>query len=271
MVGDDWLRQHAYLRPVAELSVQVDAAAAQIEPFSAPLPDWSAYRSEFLEGVPLLASLEVAVDLEPAARAIQHLVERVAAGDLPPDVALQAHQLREQLARDASAPRRAVDWLLGEPGFEPASPGLLRYLGWTALARYLQPLLRAFDAWRDEEHWQRRYCPTCGSAPAMAQLLGLDSVRKRLLSCGCCRTRWQFNRTRCPFCEDDSQRMGVVGVVGEVLRIDYCEACSGYLKTYAGQGQESLLLADWSSLHLDLLAQDRGLKRVAASLFEVGG
>ena len=52
------------------------------------------------------------------------------------------------------------------------------------------------------------------------------------------------------------------------LRIDYCEACGGYLKTCVGQGDETLLLSDWSSLHLDLIAQDRGLKRLAASLYE---
>lgn len=52
------------------------------------------------------------------------------------------------------------------------------------------------------------------------------------------------------------------------MRIDHCETCGGYVKTYVGQGDETLLLADWSSVHLDLIAQDRGLKRLAASLHE---
>ena len=51
------------------------------------------------------------------------------------------------------------------------------------------------------------------------------------------------------------------------LRIDYCESCRGYLKTYAGEGSENVLLADWTSLHLDLIACDRGLRRLAASLY----
>jgi len=33
-------------------------------------------------------------------------------------------------------------------------------------------------------------------------------------------------------------------------------------------GDETLLLSDWSSVHLDLIAHDRGLKRLAASLYE---
>jgi FdhE protein len=41
------------------------------------------------------------------------------------------------------------------------------------------------------------------------------------------------------------------------------------LKTYIGTGDEDLLLADWTSIHLDILAQDRGLTRMAASLYQI--
>lgn len=41
------------------------------------------------------------------------------------------------------------------------------------------------------------------------------------------------------------------------------------MKTYDGQGNESLLLADWTSLHLDLLAHRSGLKRQAMSLYDL--
>ncbi len=137
------------------------------------------------------------------------------------------------------------------------------------MTRFLRPVVTAFDSWRDEERWLRRYCPTCGSLPAMAQLAGVDPARRRLLSCGCCATRWQFKRTGCPFCETDSQRLTSVTIDAEPgLRIDHCESCRGYLKTYVGEGNETLMLSDWSSLHLDLIAHDRGLKKLAASLYE---
>jgi FdhE protein len=59
-------------------------------------------------------------------------------------------------------------------------------------------------------------------------------------------------------------------VQGEAgLRIDYCEACKGYLKTYDGQGDEAVKLLDWTSIHLDLMARDRGLERMAASLYQL--
>ena len=53
------------------------------------------------------------------------------------------------------------------------------------------------------------------------------------------------------------------------LRIDHCESCGAYLKTYVGEGSESLWLADWTSLHLDIIARDHGLKRLANSLYEL--
>lgn len=43
----------------------------------------------------------------------------------------------------------------------------------------------------------------------------------------------------------------------------------GYVKTYVGEGSESVLLTDWTSLHIDVLAKDRGLKRLAYSLYEI--
>jgi FdhE protein len=234
MTQEMWLEAHAYLRPLANLSAQVERAAAGIEIFAARLPDWEAYRQDFLAGVPLLTSAGASVDLEPG--------ERMAAA------------LLEQLGIDSP--------------LEPI-PGMRRYVSWTAMALYLRPIVTAFGAWRDDDKWLRRHCPTCGSLPAMAQLVGADPGRKRLLSCGCCGTRWQFKRTGCPFCEGDSQRLASIAIDGDPrLRIDHCESCRGYLKTFNGQGDEVLWLSDWSSLHLDQIAYDRGLKRLAASLYE---
>jgi FdhE protein len=174
-----------------------------------------------------------------------------------------------ELRQSPAAPGRAVQWLLDQESFEPIHPGLLSYLGWTVLARHLRPVVAAFDAWRDEERWLRSYCPTCEAPPAMAQLVGVDPGRLRLLSCGYCKTRWRYRRTGCPFCQgEDDHRLAAVAIEGENgLRIDYCEACKGYVKTYNGEGGETVMLSDWTSLHLDVIARDRGLKRLAASLY----
>jgi hypothetical protein len=40
MTQDLWLEAHSYLRPLADLSAQVDRAAAGIEVLDARIPDW---------------------------------------------------------------------------------------------------------------------------------------------------------------------------------------------------------------------------------------
>ena len=274
MIGptrDDWLARHAYLQPVAAVHALVDAAADRVSIPLARVPSWPDYLDEFLGGVPLLQSSGAAIDLSPAEASLAALVENLSVTPLPGTLMEEHRALHAELRGDPDAPRRAVAWLLDGASYAPASPGLLQYLGWTVLARYLSEVVAAFSGWRDEEKWFRSYCPTCGGPPAMAQLVGTDPGRLRRLSCGRCLTRWRYRRTGCPFCDTaDDHRLAAFAIEGEAaLRIDYCEACRGYLKTYVGEGGESLLLADWTSLHLDVIARQRALNRFAASLYQV--
>jgi FdhE protein len=270
MTRDVWLAKHPYLQRVADLQALVDAAVAEVHIPVPRVPSWDDYISDFHAGIPLLLSSKVAVDFRDIERVLTSLVEALALKLVPGKLAQDSRTLEAQLHSDLDSPRRALAWLLDNDSFTPTNPGLLRYLAWAALARYLRPVVDAYSAWRDEERWLRCYCPTCGALPAMAQLVGTDPGRLRFLSCGCCRSRWRYRRTGCPFCQsEDDHRLAVVAVEGEAgLRIDYCEACRGYVKTYEGQGSESVLLADWTSLHLDIIARDRGLTRCAESLYQ---
>jgi hypothetical protein len=40
---------------------------------------------------------------------------------------------------------------------------------------------------------------------------------------------------------------------GPERQSDYCQSCRAYLKTYNGEENETLFLADWTSLHLDVM------------------
>ena len=265
-----WLETHPYLRPVAELCTLAERACAESAGPPAAAPGFEDYREEFLSGIPLLRSGLGLVNLEPAGAAAAAIVRRLASEAPAADVRGEAGELDSFLRGEPSSARRIPGWLLDDDEWTPPAPGLLRFAGWTAAAWHLRQAVDAFARWRDEEKWMRRWCPACGSAPAMGQLTEADLARVRWLCCGRCRSRWQYGRTKCAFCEADSQRLSVLAVEGEGgLRIDWCESCRGYLKTYAGQGNESLMLSDWSSLHLDLAARARGLVRMAASLFEL--
>jgi len=265
-----WLEDHPYLRPIAGLCARVDHAVSDSGLAEVAPPALDAYRDDLDAGLPLLRSETAPVDLEPATAALGALLLRLQAGPLPEPIAGEVSGLAVELARNPGLSRQLVPFLLGDDSVALPSPGLARFLGWTALARALRPVVAAFASWRDEERWLRRYCPTCGAGPAMGQIAGTDPARHRLLCCGHCRTRWRWRRTQCPFCENDSHRLAGFKLEGEPdLRIDHCTECRGYLKTYVGQGEESLRLADWTSLHLDLIALQRGLERKATSLFDL--
>jgi len=271
MTHDVWMARHPYLKTVADLHAVVETVAAEISIPGAVIPDRNSYAGDFHNGVPLLLSSIVPIDLSPAEKAVILLTDNLATRSLPGGLSEQIQVLASEMYSDSEAPQRAVAWLLDGESFTPTHPGLLQYLGWTVLSRYLKPVVNAFKNSRDDERWLRNYCPTCGSSPAMAQLVGTDPERLRLLSCGCCHTLWRYRRTGCAFCETaEDHRLEVLAVEGEYgLRIDYCEACGGYLKTYNGEGSEDLLLKDWTSLHLDVVARDRGLKRLGMSLYEL--
>jgi len=259
---DQWLATHPYLRPLAEMRSTIDAAAARLDVSRAPIPDWDAYAADFNRGVPLLRSSQAAIDLRPVEEPLRTLVGNLTSASLPGVVAEQCRALDAELR---STQGTAVAGGLSE------QTGLLRCLAWAVISRYLAEVEHAFAAWRNDERWLRNYCPLCGERPAMAQLVGKDPGRRRFLVCGCCGVRWQYRRTACPFCDSqDTHQVSVIAIEGEKpLRLDSCEVCSGYVKTYDGEGSEPVLLADWTSVHLDVLARERGLKRLAASLYEV--
>jgi FdhE protein len=269
MTREAWLAAHPYLLSLAEFRSQVEKAAATLPQVLARTPNWNDYESDYLAGVPLLHSCVSPIDLKSVAILLESLTLTLDSASLPGTLGRDIGDLQAELRRHSDASQVVVDALLDRSA--SLHSGLLKYLGWTLMALYLSPVVTAFSNWRDEERWLRPYCPTCGLPPAMAQLVGIDDGRVRLLSCGGCTTRWRYRRTACPFCQnEDDTRLAVLVPAGEEgLRIDYCESCGGYIKTYSGSGSESVLLADWTSLHLDVVAQDRGLNRFAASLYEM--
>jgi len=232
---NEWILAHPFLEGVARFRAHIETVVKTVAVPSLCFPDWDDYRTDFAAGVPLLASAAVAIDLSPVDAIVPQVVDALR---------------RSDVARE--------------------SAGLHYYIRWMVLASALRPIVRAFDDWREDEGWLRPHCPTCGSLPAMAQLVGTDPGRRRLLTCGHCSTQWRYGRTTCPFCEKQSHRLNGLALEGQGgMRIDYCESCRGYLKTYDGHGNEEVMLADWTSLHLDALAHDRGLLRRGASLYEL--
>lgn len=268
---DVWLTNHPYLRRLAELQNLVDTTFEELSIPTLAIPSWDSYAHDFAAGIPLLLSLNVDIDLGPVERCYGRFLTQLTSKQLSDNLARQVRELIADVQADSTFSSRVIAGLLEKDEIAFRHFGLIRYSGWIVMAKCFHPLRAAFAHWRDEEHWLRNYCPMCGARPAMAQLVGCDPGRLRLLVCGCCMTRWRYRRTGCPFCKpQDDHTLAVLSIEGEdALRIEYCQACGGYLKTYVGEGREGLLLSDWTTVHLDIIAHDRGLVSRAESLYDL--
>lgn len=98
----------------------------------------------------------------------------------------------------------------------------------------------------------------------MAQLRKFNEGRARWLMCGGCRTLWQWRRVGCPYCgNEDLERIHILELDAKI-RLDVCEVCGCYLKTYGAQDEEEIYLRDWTTWHLDLLAEEKKLRKCGA-------
>lgn len=269
-----WLESHPYLQQIARLQQAVAQAGESVATPVLRSPNWEAYATDYAAGVPLLVSDAAAVDVSRhAADRLAETVARLANAALPQPLRKACAEFRDDLAQSPQRSMNVVETVVRATPTEQAADdsGLRQFLVWSVLKPLLAPLRTAFQQWRSEEAWGREFCPTCGSLPVMAQLVPLEGIRERLLVCGRCETRWKYKRIGCPFCgNEDSDLLEILMVEDEQkLRIDCCRQCRGYLKTYVEAGEEELLLADWSTLHLDALAKERGLERKGKSLYQL--
>ena len=260
-----------YLEPLARFHELLSVSLRELSmPLTAPV-EWDCHILDVERGVPLLQSSTAKVNLAPAGSDIASIIGELSTKNRPAAFSEKLRALNAKLGGGLFSPVQITSWLFHPVPLPNVDSGLLYLVGWKVLARYLQPVVLGFSSWTHGERWLRPYCPTCGAPPAMAQLVGVDAGRLRFLACGHCHCRWKFARTSCPFCfSDGNGRLATLAVEGhEQLRVDYCEECAGYLKTYNGSGDEGWMLSDWNSLHLDVLALDHGLQRLARSLYQI--
>ncbi len=115
----------------------------------------------------------------------------------------------------------------------------------------------------DPETWLKGYCPLCGSLPSLSLLK--EEVGKRYLLCSYCGYQWRMDRVSCPFCNNKDQESlhYFFGEGEEIHRIDLCDQCHQYIKTidYRSLQESDPVLEDLATLHLDILASQRGYKR----------
>ncbi len=191
-----WLAAHPFLVPLAHFQELVEGAAQAIQAPALDLGPFEAHAAALAEGVPLLRGQSHGPLLKAAgADLLGELLARAGVLKLPCPIAEGIAELRGSLTTP-EARALAMTWLVDGEGAAPPppQPGLLRYLGWTALGRALGPVVEAWQAWRHVDAWRRPTCPTCGALPVMARLVDKEAGHDRLLVCGCCATQWAHKR-----------------------------------------------------------------------------
>ncbi|MPZ89699.1 MAG: formate dehydrogenase accessory protein FdhE [Nitriliruptorales bacterium] len=124
--------------------------------------------------------------------------------------------------------------------------------------------------------WIGAACPVCGGT-AQVSVIAEETGEfmagsPRSLVCGRCATWWAFARATCVACgEAQPQRLGSYVAEGMPwARIDACNTCHGYVKTFdlRQDGAVDLvpLVEDTATVALDLWASDQGFHRPVRSL-----
>jgi FdhE protein len=253
----------------AQILEEQTKAQARLK-ITVPQVDQKLVTSRLDKGLPLLGREGFALDLEAARRLFDTLsaicagvtplmgdempriTEAVESGDLDLQTLLSKHYNRDYLSYEAE--RCGVD------------KGILAFLVQASVRPSLIAQMEQLKDILNLDAWLRGECPLCGSPPQIAQLR--DEGGKRYLQCPFCGCQWRWERIACPYCSNkafDSLHY-LYSEEEEAYRVDLCDQCKGYLKTVDSRKldyEPSLDLEDVVTIHLDILAVEKGYRRSA--------
>jgi FdhE protein len=225
-----------------------------------------------LSDAPLLHRRRVPVDPAQIQRLFLALAAAAAKGQVERASSLRRYQPSrvEVLSLVTAAVRLDNDTIDARAAEGEVDAGALASVAHLTAFPLLQSCRRVLEG-QVPRHWPHGYCPTCAAWPILAERRGLD--RSRQLRCGRCGTEWEIQWLCCVYCgERDHERLGslVPDQPGEILKVETCASCRGYLKSVAtlqAIPPFELLLQDLETVELDLVALDRGYVRPAEGGF----
>jgi FdhE protein len=188
-----------------------------------------------------------------AGDAALHIRQAIAAGAIEPASLFAASLARDQAAIRSGASHRGLApdlvWLVAELAVGPFVHALQQSLFTDAVA----PALAG---------WNKGYCPTCGSWPALAEVVG----GHRTLRCSFCSMAWELSTYACIYCEENGEPFVTAAPDEERKdrRLELCSSCGSYLKTVdlAELSPFPLLaIADLETMDLDVAAMEHNYQR----------
>jgi formate dehydrogenase maturation protein FdhE len=182
--------------------------------------------------------------------------------------------LRVSLARN----REAIRTSSLHHGFSPDLVWLIGELGSAPLAHYCQT--RILDMWELKAaigHWDRGYCPCCGSWPAFIETVDVEqgpgrrtTTREgggtRLLRCSYCAAAWELTSSRCVYCGNSDHRFVAAApdIARPGRRLELCGACGNYTKVIEVASPSPfplIAIEDLATMDLDQGAMGREYRR----------
>lgn len=279
-----FLKQHPFLAETERIHRLVGEAVGTPEPIQ--LPE-RAVTKTLTEKLPILQQETYRRRMVRAVYLMQEEVfARIVEADVPP---LMQESAREYLAvlkklRKAAKEAFIIAVLTQDKEAFAAlceqhalNEGFIRSTIWRMVAALVPAALKEPDGWnpdRDRPRFRENYCPVCGRQPVIADLRKYREGRTRDLVCGGCGTRWLYARVGCVYCGNENlEKMHTLEPTdSDVMRLDICDVCDSYIKTYRGPANgsdaDAIYRQDWASVHLDLLAEEKGLHKKGNPILE---
>jgi FdhE protein len=141
------------------------------------------------------------------------------------------------------------------------NPEMLGFVMGQLTKPFVEKRAESLAAMLEGLHWEKGYCPLCGSWPSLSFLK--DKEGRRFLKCSFCGNEWRFARTVCPFCEnrDHETIEHLFAQDRSSERIEVCHKCKRYVLSLDLRERAEELVLEVASLgliHLDILAQQKG-------------
>ncbi|OEF95919.1 formate dehydrogenase accessory protein FdhE [Desulfuribacillus alkaliarsenatis] len=282
---EKWVEKHPYLDEIANLQkvmvATLEEATHAESMLTGAMFESKEMESELKRGIPALKTISINdAEVEATVVLVRTIAEALSSSSLPTKMNEQCKKIHAIASEEPEIMGGLIKQVLTENEVDleeltlaSVDRGVLMYVIWNALSHVLHPIKTIIDEKLQTSSlkWNKEYCPVCGQLPGMAQLVRTSKGRERNLVCGCCQMQWRYKRMGCPYCKNDKQKtLNIIELEGvKNLRIDTCDKCKGYIKTYTDEGNEQVILSDWSTLHLDLVGKNNGYQRFGYQLYGI--
>ena len=261
-------REVAELRAVASQHPELAAAAAmqielveltrrlQLRVSTPTLPATAALQERLAAGRRLLEFSDMSLDWREVRLAVRQTADILHRYDL---IERPDHQRLVALVREEAELAPAVRQWYDAASPAAERPPMLDDVLPLAMRPFLVRAVEVAGRAVDLAAWHLPRCPFCGGAPDLAVYL---TDHQRLLICGRCGGRWEWDATGCVFCQESRpSQLPAFLSADRRYRICACDTCRRYLKAYNAKGASRPVLpvVDLiATLPLDAAAAQRG-------------